>query len=191
MAQLRNRFYCRFHLRAAAAANGPTQSSTPMDDFANLVSRANPAASQYQPAGLGYPPSSSTNGAHAHGLHSSTDPEAHNIFLIDDDEDEPGTAGMGQVDGGAFRSAGMASVESGLPFAGRGAPVAGHGNGMSWEDTEMDQVDLPGPRTTPRKKKRKISWEFKWPWSKEKVREGDRVIALNDDGANISSGSRG
>ncbi|KZT33114.1 hypothetical protein SISSUDRAFT_1037276 [Sistotremastrum suecicum HHB10207 ss-3] len=79
-----------------------------MDDFANLVSRANPAASQYQPAGLGYPPPTTTNG----GLHSANDPESHNIFLIDDDDDEPV-----QPDS-AFRSAPMASVESGLPFAG-------------------------------------------------------------------------
>ncbi|KZS88835.1 calcium transporting ATPase [Sistotremastrum niveocremeum HHB9708] len=144
-----------------------------MDDFANLVSRANPAASQYQPAGLGYPPPTTTNG----GLHSSNDPESHNIFLIDDDDDEPV-----QPDS-AFRSAPMASVESGLPFAGRGAPAAG----TSWEDTEMDQVDLPGPRGMSRpKKKRKMSWDLKWPWQKEKVREGDRVITLNDEVANYA-----
>ena len=77
---------------------------TMSDDFVRLVSQANPASrNQYQPANAGYPPSSSP-------------PQALDPFF-DDDDDVPDSA--------FGRPPAMQSKESGLPFAGSGAPPAG------------------------------------------------------------------
>ena len=154
------------------------------DDFVRLVSQANPASrNQYQPANTGYPPSSSP-------------PQALDPFF-DDDDDVPDSA--------FGRPPAMQSKESGLPFAGSGAPPAGVGNSQlslpttiapdqwSFDDDDVPKTfpgskSFPGPsRGHERKpsKSAKRKWKFNWPWQKkEKVLTGNRVIALNNSDAN-------
>ena len=73
------------------------------DDFVRLVSQANPAFRQYQPANNGYPPSSSFS-PHSH----SPSGQALDPFF-DDDDDIPDSA--------FGRPILMQSKESGLPLA--------------------------------------------------------------------------
>ncbi|TBU23842.1 phospholipid-translocating P-type ATPase [Dichomitus squalens] len=155
------------------------------DDFVRLVSQANPASrQQYQPANTGYPPSSSP-------------PQALDPFF-DDDDDVPDSA--------FGRPPAMQSKESGLPFAGSGAPPAGVGHSQlslptsippdqwSFDDddhgpkTFTGSASFPGPsRGHARKPSKSIKkkWKFNWPWQKkEQVLTGNRVIALNNPDAN-------
>ncbi|OBZ69638.1 hypothetical protein A0H81_10594 [Grifola frondosa] len=160
------------------------------DEFVRLVSQANPAFRQYQPANSGYPPSSSTPPSHHE---DQLDP------FFDDDDDVPDSA--------FGRPAAMQSKESGLPLARSGALPAG---------VDKSQLSLPGtvpsdwsfddephtqpPASTPfpgsasfpstqSRHKRKSSKSFiqrlHWPWQKkEQVLTGNRVIALNNSIAN-------
>lgn len=152
------------------------------DDFARLVSSANPASRQYAPASTydGYPPPQ----------HNSS-PQLLDPFF--DDDDAPDSA--------FGRPLPMQSVESGLPLTSAAANPAGHskitlpgsGQPQGWtfdEDIPPEQSKLPfsgsasfpGSSSTrsskPSKPKRSRQW--KWPWQKERVLTGERVIALND-----------
>ncbi|KAI0645334.1 phospholipid-translocating P-type ATPase [Trametes meyenii] len=154
------------------------------DDFVRLVSQANPASRQYQPANTGYPPSSS--------------PQALDPFF-DDDDDVPDSA--------FGRPPPMQSKESVLPLARSGAAPAGLGNSQlslpnntiqpdqwSFDDDGpaakpfSGSASFPGQskshQRTPSKSLKK-RWKWKWPWdNREKVLTGDRVIALNNPDAN-------
>ncbi|KAI0820969.1 calcium transporting ATPase [Irpex lacteus] len=154
------------------------------DDFVRLVSQANPALRQYQPAGNGYPPSSSSY--HTHNDSSQLDP------FFDDEDDVPDSA--------FGRPAAMMSKESGLPLATSAAPPAGHGSIapdgdilQDWDDVPETQQPYAGSASFPgssghaatstKPPKRRRKW--KWPWKKEEeVLEGERVIALNNAAAN-------
>lgn len=139
-------------------------------DFNKLVSRANPAAAQYQaPINHGYPP----NG----------DSERQNIFLIDDDLDEDDKTFTSEPPHASFRPSGMVSTESGLPLAKSAAEVAG----TSWMDDEPELEPPRPPRETVRERIRR-EWKPKWPWKKEEVLEGERVIEVNDEQANHVQG---
>ncbi|KII95736.1 hypothetical protein PLICRDRAFT_98979 [Plicaturopsis crispa FD-325 SS-3] len=101
----------------------------------------------------------------------------------------------------------MDSQASGIPLARAAAPLAGTGpsktslgegvpQGWNFDDEE---VQLPGGRPfngsasfpgqssgqqeQARKPSRRPRW--KWPWKKEKVLTGERVIALNNEAANL------
>ena len=154
------------------------------DDFVRLVSQANPATRQYQPANTGYPPSSS--------------PQVLDPFF-DDDDDAPDSA--------FGRSPAMQSKESGLPLSRSAAPPAGHSqlslpttiqpDQWSFDDDQptskpfAGSAAFPGPSQTPRHQ-RKPSKSFakslksiKWPWQrKEQVLTGTRAVALNNPDAN-------
>ena len=149
------------------------------DDFLRLVSQANPASRQYQPANGGYPPGTSTD------LSSQLDP------FFDDEDDIPDSA--------FGRPPAMQSKESGLPLARAGATPAGYGADkdilQDWDDDLPPPAAQPypgapdfsgPPPTTPREKpvaKRRRKW--KWPWKREeKVLTGERLIALNNSIAN-------
>ena len=167
-----------------AALSSSSSLATMSDDFVRLVSQANPASrQQYQPANTGYPPSSSP-------------PQAMDPFF-DDDDDYPDSAfGRGPA---------MESKESGLPLARSAALPAGVGNsqlslptGIPPDQWSFDD-DQPGSKpfagsasfTGQSKHERKPSKTkapkkpFHWPWQKkEQVLSGNRVIALNNPGAN-------
>lgn len=153
------------------------------DDFLRLVSQANPASRQYQPAGNGYPPSTSY---HTHNDSSQLDP------FFDDEDDVPDSA--------FGRPAAMMSKESGLPLASSAAAPAGHDSIapdgdilQDWDEipatNTQSSAPFPGPsgssanqaKSTPGRRK----WKWKWPWKKdEEVLAGERVIALNNSIAN-------
>ena len=141
-------------------------------DFNALVSRVNPAASQYQAPisqNHGYPP----NG----------DAERQNIFLIEDDLDDDDKTFTGGTPPAQFRPSGMVSTESGLPLAKNAGPVAG----TSWMD---DEPELEPARHSkePIRQRMKQQWKFRWPWQKEEVLIGERVIEVNDEQANFVQG---
>src|SRR4051812_22485589 len=83
------------------------------DDFLRLVSQANPATRQYQPANNGYPP------AAAAGPYSDQSPQIMDPFFDDEDDNVPDSA--------FGRPAPMRSQESGLPLSRNAAAPAGTG----------------------------------------------------------------
>jgi phospholipid-transporting ATPase len=153
------------------------------EDFLRLVSQANPATRQYQPAHNGYPPSSST------GPYLDS-PQPMDPFFDDDDDHMPDSA--------FGRPAPMQSQESGLHLTSAAAPHAGSGpskqgfgdgvpQGWNFDDDDFqppNQTQFPGSKqytnqpssSSPRKRK----WEWKWPWRKEKELTGERIIMLNN-----------
>lgn len=153
------------------------------DDFARLVSSANPASRQYQPANAGYPPS--------YNHQSSGSPQPLDPFF--DDEDEPPESAFA-------RSEPLQSKESGLPLRMSAVDPAGHskvsfsgsGQPQGWnfdDEIPVEQPSVPfqgsksfpgsGPSASPLKPRRRRKW--KWPWAKEDtVLKGERIIALND-----------
>jgi len=158
------------------------------DDFLRLVSQANPATRQYQPAFNGYPPSTSTARPYA-----DQSPQLMDPFFDDEDENIPDSA--------FGRPAPMQSQESGLPLARSAAPPAGVGPSNSSNelprDWNFDDDDFqpangqrfPGPSDLNREKPAPKSSRFKvpkwkWPWEKEKVLSGERVVVLNNGVAN-------
>jgi len=159
------------------------------DDFLRLVSQSNPATRQYQPASNGYPPSA------AAGPYSDHSPQLMDPFFDDEDDNMPDSA--------FGRPAPMQSQESGLPLARAAAPPAGTGpssssnglpQGWNFDDDDFQPANgqtFPGPssHSTPKKPKssaisRFKSRKWKWPWQKEQVLTGERVIALNNSAAN-------
>ncbi|KIJ40687.1 hypothetical protein M422DRAFT_32137 [Sphaerobolus stellatus SS14] len=177
------------------------------DDFRRLVSSSNPAASsQYRPA---YPPSADTPTTANQGL----DP-----FFDDDDDLEMTSPAPAHGNGGynthkgdllgadlppdsAFASNynAMHSTESGLPLSKNAAPPAGHGVPQGWDfdDSELalptyeGATAFPGatdPRAQTTKKLKPPRKKFRWPWQKEQEKTGERVIALNDEQANLTEG---
>lgn len=180
------------------------------DDFINLVQRANPATREYQPPSdhIGNPPSRSNAQYDLQPTHTSHQSPAMDPFFDDEDDtlygygDGPdsgfGTGPAGSSIGG---TAPMRSMESGLPLARSAAPHAGTSN------LNLNAVDLfgdeeptssqgplsPGPGglrvgagSTGLKASFKHSWtSVKWPWRKEKILLGERIVTLNDtSGAN-------
>ncbi|KAF8160853.1 calcium transporting ATPase [Crassisporium funariophilum] len=158
------------------------------DDFLRLVSQANPATRQYQPANNGYPPSATA------GPYSDRSPQLMDPFFDDEDENVPDSA--------FGRPAPMHSQESGLPLRRAAAPPAGTGpsdssngipQGWNFDDDDFQPANsqsFPGssPYQTAQQPSSKTSKpksrKFKWPWQKEKVLTGERVIALNNSIAN-------
>jgi len=162
------------------------------DDFLRLVSQANPAARQYQPANNRYPP---TTLASSSSPYSDRSPQLMDPFF--DDDDIPDSA-FGPVHP-------MHSQESGLPLAHSAAPPAGvsfsdssKGMPQGWNFDDDDEFQaakskkFPGSSSSsssttkrpitsiPKPKSRK----WKWPWQVEKVLTGERIIALNNSAAN-------
>lgn len=155
------------------------------DDFLRLVSQSNPATRQYQPANNGYPPSATAGPYNDRSPQQLMDP-----FFDDEDDNIPDSAFGGQL--GPMRS-----QESGLPLTRSAAPPAGVGSSTTlpqdWtfdEDFQgADRQAFPGPSKpsssqSPSKVSRLKSRKWKWPWNKEKVYTGERVIALNNSVAN-------
>ena len=154
-----------------------------MSDFARLVSLSNPAAAgRYQPAGNGYPPSSSN-------ANQLLDP-----FF--DDDDEPDSAFGGPLQRMGSQQSGLALVQNAAPPAGSGlskTSLSSEAIPADWafDDDGFHSSPVPDSsafsasssaehiRTTPQRKK------WKWPWQKDKVVKGDRIIALNDRTANV------
>ncbi len=172
------------------------------DDFVRLVSSANPAFRQYQPANTGYPPSGSSPQHNnqlsfdAGGQSDQMDP------FFDDDDDLPDSAF-----GPPRQMQAMQSKESGLPLARNAALPAGMGGSQLSipNDQDMlqdwDEVPPPGKRGSlpfagsksfpgsssgmKEKGAGKPRGKWKWPWQKsDEVLEGERIITLNNPGAN-------
>jgi phospholipid-transporting ATPase len=161
------------------------------DNFISLVSQANPAARQYQPAQNGYPP---TNSPYGHS------PQIMDPFFDDDDDNMPDSAfGMSRAP--------MQSQESRLPLREGAAPPAGSGpsktsltgDGTWTFDDEEVQVPrgrgrafngsaaFPGVAIVTEKATEKATGgkrKWRWPWQKEKELVGERVIALNNQPMN-------
>ncbi|CAL1711189.1 unnamed protein product [Somion occarium] len=162
------------------------------DDFVRLVSQANPALRQYQPANNGYPPSQQQPNYGSSSNSQQLDP------FFDDEDDIPDSAF------GPTRMDAMQSKESGLPLARNAAPPAGNSQLSLPENQDMLQWDdytpktdtsrpfagsasFPGPSSSSSQEKgfRKAARKWKWPWHKEeKVLAGERLIALNNSEAN-------
>jgi phospholipid-transporting ATPase len=147
--------------------------SSAADDFARLVSRANPAASrgQYlQPGSAGAP--------------SAADYAMDPFF---EDEDDSAAAPHYPQ---SIRTTGtlMDSVPD-LPLAPNAVPPAGVRDGVSttslpqgW-DFQDDAVVLPPPATAappPKYLKKSQKRKWRWPWEKRTQLEGEREIYLND-----------
>ncbi|KAG6866213.1 hypothetical protein C0991_007238 [Blastosporella zonata] len=105
-------------------------------------------------------------------------------FFDDDDDNLP--------DSTFGRPKAMESQESGLPFARAGVLPAGSGpsklgfgegvpQGWNFDDNDFQPASTPPahPVKSPITKRK-----WKWPWQKEKVLVGERVIALNNSAAN-------
>ena len=151
------------------------------EDFLRLVSQANPATRQYQPAHNGYPPSSST------GPYLDS-PQPMDPFFDDDDDH--------MLDSAFDRPAPMHSQESGLPLTSAAAPPAGSapskqgfGNGVpqGWNFDDDDfqppgQTQFPGSQqySNQTSSSKKREWQWKWPWRKEKLLTRERIITLNN-----------
>lgn len=119
--------------------------------------------------------------------------------FFDDDDDL-------NVPDSAFGAApAMKSQESGLPLAKSAAAPAGHSKvtlgdgvpqGWNFDDEDLQpnngqpfagSAHFPGSQQPPPPKTSKRSSmkrKWKWPWEKEKVLEGERVIALNNPAVN-------
>lgn len=145
--------------------------SSAADDFAKLVSRANPAASRGQ-----YLQPGNTGGSPAD---YAMDP------FFDDEDDSATTPHYPQ----SMRTTGtlMDSVPD-LPLTANAVPPAGTkpsdstvGLPQGW-DFEDDAAALPPPAATapPKRPRKSRSWKWKWPWAKEIQLEGEREIFLND-----------
>ncbi|KAF9268832.1 Ca-transporting ATPase [Marasmius fiardii PR-910] len=156
------------------------------DDFLRLVSQANPATRQYQPAHNGYPPS--TSNPLSPSPTSANNPQLLDPFFDDDDDPIPDSA--------FGRPPAMHSQESGLPLARSGAPPAGvsktslNGDGMpqGWNfDDDINQFPMTGstPQSEKSSKSLKGKRQWKWPWQKEKILTGERVITLNNEATNL------
>jgi phospholipid-transporting ATPase len=167
-------------------------------DFLRLVSQANPASRQYQPANDRYPPA-----APAVPIPYS-DSSTQQMDPFFDDEDI-----LDSAFGPPAHS--MHSQESGLPLADSAALPAGVGFSDSSKGTPQDwnfddddefqaskfqassSQSFPGPSSVSSSTtKRPItsipklkSKKWKWPWQKEKVLTGERIIALNNSAANV------
>ncbi|KAJ7690706.1 calcium transporting ATPase [Mycena rosella] len=166
------------------------------DDFLRLVAQANPAARQYQPAN-GYPPSSSTP-------YSDHSPQIMDPFFDDDEDNMPDSA-FGRSHPGP-----MDSQASGLPLTRNAVPPAGSGSskvsgdgvpqGWNFDDDEFRPADQPAfagsasfngtpAQSSGKKTGASLRRRWKWPWQKDKVLTGERVIALNNAAANVEYGS--
>ncbi|KAF8813752.1 Ca-transporting ATPase [Phlegmacium glaucopus] len=162
------------------------------DDFLRLVSQANPAAKRYQPANNRYPPATLVVPSSS-GSYSDHSPQLMDPFF--DDDDIPDSA-FGPVHP-------MHSQESGLPLARSAAPPAGVSlsdsskgipQGWNFDDDDEFQAsnsrDFPGSSSSSTTKRpvtsipKRKSRKWKWPWQKEKVLSGERIIALNNSAAN-------
>ncbi|RXW15132.1 hypothetical protein EST38_g10722 [Candolleomyces aberdarensis] len=117
--------------------------------------------------------------------------------FFDDDDDNPPDSAFGN-------NGPMKSQESGLPLAASGAPPAGHSKvtlggegvpqGWNFDDDDLHTSTgqpfagsdhFPGAKEQkPSKVKSSKSRKWKWPWQKEQVLTGERVIALNNSAAN-------
>lgn len=152
------------------------------EDFARLVFQANPATSlnsQYQRANSGYPPSGPGGDPHA-------SPQLLDPFF--DDEDE------GEVPDSAFSGAhSMQAKESNLHLPSQAAPLAGASKlsvqtndvPQGWTFDQEIQDDTPVKTRQSSRKPQKVSRrKWRWPWQKEKVLTGERVVALNNSDAN-------
>ena len=168
-------------------------------DFLQLVSQANPATSLYHSANYRYPPTPPVPRAsspYSNRLSQQMDP-----FF--DDEDIPDSA-FGPVYA-------THSQESGLPLAKSAALPSGvdfsdssKGIPQTWNFDDDDDFQaskfqtpngqsFPGPTSSssstakrpitsiPKLKSRK----WKWPWQKETVLTGERIITLNNSTANV------
>lgn len=149
------------------------------DDFARLVSRVNPATREYQVANAGYPP-----------LQDGPQPAIDPFF---DDEDDMPDSAFG-------RPQPMQSVDSDLPLSRNAAAPAGHSKitlaeseqPQAWSFDDNIPVQQPNqsrfssaPPSKPKPSKpwyRRRIGKVKWPWAKEEVLAGERIIALNDFG---------
>ena len=147
------------------------------EDFARLVSQANPAYfRQYQPANSSYRPSEdSPNGI-------GMDP------FFDDDDDDPDSA---------FPGARPRETDPHTHIGKSGATETANAQVEVWNFDDDDPFQAPASNTlvatfappavvTPSKTMwmpyRKPKW--KWPWQKEKALVGDRLIALNNQVGN-------
>lgn len=166
------------------------------DDFARLVSSANPAAArQYQPASTsasGYPPSHGHSQTQSQGFLTPSGNQPLDPFF--DDEDDMPDSAFG-------RPPAMQSNESGLPLRASAADPAGHskitlpgtgtGQPQGWnfdDDMPVEQpfsgsAAFPGSSNPPAppKPRRKRQFKFRWPWQRQEIElKGERIIALND-----------
>ena len=171
------------HSPPNSAIPSPSPSLPTMaDDFARLVFQSNPATSlnsQYQRANDGYPPG-----------RPPRDPSHASPQLLDpffDDEEE------GDTPYSAFAAAhSMQAKESKQHLPGQAAPLAGtsksslptDGVPQGWTFDQDDPPVHAPPPSTSRESKKAPRRKWKWPWQKETVLMGERVVALNNSDAN-------
>ena len=157
----------------------PSSAASAMsDDFVRLVNQSNPASA----SASGYPPSANP--------YSSADPNLLDPFFDDDDDRDGPDSAFGPIPP-------MRSTSSGLPLTRDPAPLAGQSKislpsdgvpqGWTFDDDDpafpahSSQSHRPPPPKSPHRAPR-LKWS--WPWRKERVLTGERVIALNTPDAN-------
>ncbi|KAJ7594628.1 calcium transporting ATPase [Mycena floridula] len=159
------------------------------NDFLRLVSQGNPATRQYQAANNGYPPA----GLYSDNQQSPSNPQLLDPFFDDDDDNIPDSA--------FGRPGPMQSQDSGLPLARSAAAPAGHSKlsfgdgapqGWNFDDDEFQAAPFEGsasfnaaPISPASKSHKSKKRRWKWPWQKDKVLTGERVITLNNSDANL------
>ncbi|KAF8548890.1 phospholipid-translocating P-type ATPase [Imleria badia] len=75
----------------------------------------------------------------------------------------------------------MRSQESGLPLALDAAPPARTGQPQGWsEESFQGSASFPGVQPTPSTPPTRRRKKWKWPWQKQVIPTGERVIALNN-----------
>lgn len=172
------------------------------EDFVRLVTSANPAFRQYQPANTGYPPSGSSP-QHNTQLSFDAGGQSGQLDPFFDDEDEAPDSAFGPP----RHMEAMQSKESGLPLARNAALPAGLGGSQvsvapdqdflqDWDDVpppgKRNSLPFVGSKSFPgsssgiqEKGGSKPKKKWKWPWDKsDEILEGERVIALNNSAAN-------
>ncbi|TFK45591.1 phospholipid-translocating P-type ATPase [Heliocybe sulcata] len=151
------------------------------DDFVRLVSQSNPAARQYQPANNGY-----ANDGYPPSTAQHLSPQAMDPFF-DDDDDMPDSA-FGRPVAMQSKESGLPLTQSALPPAGTGPSTTSLPQGWNFDDDDIPVPGQPPPvqraeQGKPRKSGGRRKW--RWPWQKEQVLTGERVVALNNEAANV------
>ncbi|KAG8901247.1 hypothetical protein FRB99_005456 [Tulasnella sp. 403] len=178
------------------------------DDFASLVSRANPAAQQhaYNQAGpsSSYPP-------HQPAPVPNVTPQ-YELDPFFDDEDDQATPqasatrfnhiqhptnpqnAVTLIDEPLDSTPDLPLAKSAAPPAGTSTFTLGEGPQKSWTFDDDDASShrshgargLPPPKNTPIRSRLRRTW--KWPWEKAKVLAPERKIWLNDRASNETEG---
>ncbi|KAF5345280.1 hypothetical protein D9758_008433 [Tetrapyrgos nigripes] len=151
------------------------------DDFLRLVSQANPATRQYQPA---------NNASSPHAPYADS-PQLMDPFFDDEDDNVPDSA-FGRPHPMHSQESGFPLTSAAVPPAGSGPSKTSLGEPQSWnfdidddlQSSSQPSSSFPGGRSYSEKKP-PLKRQWNWPWARNKEVKGERVIALNNPASNV------